>query len=157
MLTSNFGRLGRWISFNSRICVYCGNNADTVDHFPPRSASFRGLLLPCCRECNNLAGTEHPFDFARRVELVKEKIKKRNKKILDMPIWHQDEIEELGPNMRRQVILCQNKRRNVHRRLAWNAFAHIAFIVQTNDSALVNAVMDFITINDWLQSNSSDS
>lgn len=39
-------------------CVYCGQVAETVEHFPPKSYCLDGLLMPACKECNSLAGTD---------------------------------------------------------------------------------------------------
>jgi len=45
-------------SSGDKICVYCGNNADTKDHAPPRSLLLPPLpsnliTLPSCQKCNN--------------------------------------------------------------------------------------------------------
>ena len=42
----------------SRLCVYCGDDADTNDHAPPRCLLRRPLpsnlmTLPACRKCNS--------------------------------------------------------------------------------------------------------
>ena len=44
--------------FRSRLCVYCGSEADTNDHAPPRCLLRRPLpsnlmTLPACRKCNS--------------------------------------------------------------------------------------------------------
>jgi hypothetical protein len=43
---------------SSPLCIYCGGNADTVEHMPPammfiRKQRPKGLEFPSCRECNN--------------------------------------------------------------------------------------------------------
>jgi DNA invertase Pin-like site-specific DNA recombinase len=38
-------------------CVYCGERADSDEHFPPTSYRNLGYILPACRECNSFAGT----------------------------------------------------------------------------------------------------
>jgi hypothetical protein len=82
-------------------CCYCGERATCEDHFPPRSATYVGVILPACHECNALAGTEYPFEFKKRAELVKEKLGQR----------YQCESPEYD-----------------RERLAWNAIAYIASI-----------------------------
>lgn len=113
-------------------CVYCGMLANSDDHFPPRSAFRAGFILPACRECNFLAGTSYPTDFWKRVNLVKEKIKKRNRKLVNMPFWSKEDLNELGPNMRRDVEIWQRKKRIVHSRLAWNVESYLASIDKNN-------------------------
>ncbi len=56
-------------------CVYCGERANSDEHFPPASYGNRGFLLPACRECNSWAGTAHPLNFIKRAEIVKQQIK----------------------------------------------------------------------------------
>ena len=48
------------------VCVYCGDAAQTMEHFPPKSVTSRGFLLPSCRECNVLAACEWSFDFEKK-------------------------------------------------------------------------------------------
>lgn len=55
-------------------CIYCGERANSDEHFPPASYGNLGFLLPACRECNSFAGTAHPTNFIRRVEHVKKQI-----------------------------------------------------------------------------------
>ena len=69
-------------------CVYCGLSADTEDHFPPQSLTHLGVLLPACRECNSMAGTEWCFDFELRCAYVKDKLRKKYQKVLQTPDWH---------------------------------------------------------------------
>lgn len=38
-------------------CVYCGDNSNNKEHFPPISLTNKGVILPCCKECNSIAGT----------------------------------------------------------------------------------------------------
>lgn len=117
-----------------RLCVYCGMVADTFDHFPPRSYTRHGFLLPACRECNVVAGTHHPTDFDKRAEHVKQSLARRHKKALHFPVWETDDIEALGYSMRKNVKSWQERRRIAHARLVWNAVAYILSIVPDSDS-----------------------
>lgn len=109
-------------------CVYCGMLADTQDHFPPISLTSKGLLLPCCRECNSLAGTSFGSDFYARSQLVKKKLAQRNRKSLKVAEWSADELDEIGPMMKKEVKTWQERRRIIHSRLAWNAESYLASI-----------------------------
>lgn len=60
-----------WMEVQFHRCVYCGGDADTADHFPPRSVASSGLLLPACRSCNSFLGNSWPFDFDARLDAVR--------------------------------------------------------------------------------------
>ena len=41
---------------SNKLCIYCGKEANTSDHIPPKSlfATFEEMrVVPCCKECNN--------------------------------------------------------------------------------------------------------
>lgn len=89
---------------------------------------MRGFLLPACRECNGLAGTDYPYNFSARAALVKSKLRNKYSRLINTPEWSQDEIRELGRNLKTSVKGWANKRTVVMRRLAWNPIAYIAGI-----------------------------
>jgi hypothetical protein len=106
--------------------------ANTKEHFPPASATPRGVILPCCKECNVLVGTSNPFDFEKRVDLVKNKLKRRYRKVLEMPVWSEDDLEDTGFAIRGSIEEWQNERRIAKSRLAWNAMSYLASIDHHN-------------------------
>jgi len=126
-------------------CVYCGALADTEDHFPPVSETMSGFLLPCCRECNSLAGSMHGRNFWERVKQVKAKLKKRHERDLRVPNWSSEELDEMGHDMQRDIKLCLDKRRIVQSRLAWNVEGYLASIGHGRNSALISAGWDTTT------------
>jgi len=58
-------------------CVYCGAPQTEYDHFPPRSLCLDGFLIPCCTECNSLAGVQCPFDLKERIIFVQSKLRQK--------------------------------------------------------------------------------
>src|SRR5215469_6393639 len=56
----------RALAFKAKPCYYCGEIADTKDHFIPRAFKKRiedlgravdeNILVPACKECNSTAG-----------------------------------------------------------------------------------------------------
>src|SRR5882724_4163268 len=58
-------------------CVYCGQEATTVDHVPPRSLRTPHNLphfeVPACFECNCLASDHHFESFDHRAKYLLEK------------------------------------------------------------------------------------
>jgi len=119
-------------------CVYCGEMADSVDHFPPKSASVMGFLLPACKECNNLAGTDYPFDFENRAKLVTEKLRKKYNKILGTSEWSKDEMRELKYSLNRMVRSWEELRKIIRRRIAWNAISYLSCTALTRNFVQFN-------------------
>lgn len=139
----------RWGEFRYTLkgsqCVYCGDNANSEEHFPPKSFCRIGVLLPCCKECNSLAGTMHPQNFERRIEYVKNRLRKRHRSKMNVGYFTVDEIEEFNGNLKRSVNLWQNQRRLVHERIAWNVMAYIASIDKNKDFARICADLNGTT------------
>jgi|CryBogDrversion2_4_1035264.scaffolds.fasta_scaffold54097_1 hypothetical protein len=134
--------------FKGDFCVYCGQHAQSDEHFPPDSWGRRGFLFPCCKECNNFASTKYPTNFVKRVAYVKEKIAKKHKKALDLPVWTQDDLDELEGNLKRSVGLWQKKKRVAQARLVWDAIAYIKFIAPNKDFVQMLAEFGITTNSD---------
>jgi hypothetical protein len=117
-------------------CVYCGEVADTRDHFPPRSYGPRGFLLPACRQCNDFAGTEFSLDFQARVHHVKRKLLSRYKRWINTPDWSEEELLELGQNLKLKAKKWQIDKAVAQRRIAWNAMSYLRAIASTRDFVL---------------------
>jgi hypothetical protein len=105
-------------------CVYCGEHASAEDHYPPRCVSNIGFVLPACVECNGLASTYHPFNFAARASHVKGRLQHRYGKILHVPKWSEAEITELGRGLSDAVQVIRAQKAIVADRLAWDAVAY---------------------------------
>lgn len=118
----------RWKRLKGDRCLYCGILADSDDHFPPQSVSHKGWLLPACRLCNSTLGARWHGNLDQRIEMAKAAIAQRAARLLKMPVWNQDDLDEMGPKMRREIELWQRRKRIAHERLAWNAEAYLAAI-----------------------------
>ena len=109
------------------LCVYCGDPADTIDHVPPLSRvdDYRSLrleketylLVRSCRECNAVLGESLQTSVLERYELAKEKIALKAKPSKAM--WTEEDMAELGPNMRRYVSSETKKRERNFERLMY--------------------------------------
>ncbi|HSW43196.1 MAG TPA: hypothetical protein VLM76_11865, partial [Patescibacteria group bacterium] len=120
-------------------CYYCGLAADSVDHVVPRSIldalvdsgldgvtaaiirRSRQMVVPCCRECNNLAGAKYHETLAERAAFVRERLAHRHRKALAMPDWSATELAELSPGLRGLVIAGLFDRDLLRRRLRFRA------------------------------------
>jgi hypothetical protein len=111
----------RW----SYSCVYCGEPADQKDHVFPLSRAARldlsdqqirkilgqGLrIVPCCGECNRIAGDEGFFSIREKRDFIQKRLRKKYEKFLRHVIWDDDEMQELGRNMRDAVLQAMKKR-----------------------------------------------
>ena len=123
-----------WGSQN--ICYYCGQRASTVDHVIPQSMirqltalgdeevtyqvlGKRALKVWSCRECNCLASDSIQESLQERKAYVKEKLRRRYQKLLDMPPWSQDELDVLGYALKTHVEASIKARDFVKQRIAW--------------------------------------
>ncbi len=123
-------QLTKWI-WLTRIfeppCVYCGQRATTIDHFPPIAATPRvGIILHACRDCN--VGLQ---DF-----YAKARISRKYAKILKMPPWSAEELDGLTGGLRRKMLRWQRENRIAHARLAWDAMAYLRRLVSMPSFAL---------------------
>lgn len=86
-------------------CFYCGEPAEGVDHQPPlsRVADYQSLGLlfeqylkvPCCPECNSLAGKTLTISLLERDELIKDRIEHKYKSVLNTGMfWTKRAIRE---------------------------------------------------------------
>ena len=117
------------------VCYYCGGYTNGVDHVVPQvllnrlreypewaealASRRRKLLVPCCRECNNLLGSSYQDTLAERKEELKRRLHRKYKKILATPDWFNHEIMELGPKLQEHVMAGVMMRDFLKERLGW--------------------------------------
>lgn len=117
------------------LCVYCGETANTLDHWPPRSYGDFGLLLPCCRECNTLLGTQSPTSLEARITGLKYMLRQRYQRWLRIPDWDEDDLRSMGKTLRSSIVTGLESKARVSKRLAWNAAAYLSLIDSTGSIA----------------------
>lgn len=101
-----------------RLCVYCGQPADTLDHCPPLSRidDYESLglqrelylTIASCNQCNRMASDSLQDNIFERIDHVKDRLSKKLKRHLKRVEWDDEEIEELGPNLT-SAVLAHNK------------------------------------------------
>jgi hypothetical protein len=107
-------------------CVYCGVPATETEHFPPASTGSYGWLLPACRECNQIAGDRHPYDFEARCNFVKSGIAHYARENL-LPASLDAELDK--DDYEWETFLKRlSEARAARRRLAWSAAAYLSSI-----------------------------
>lgn len=109
------------------LCVYCGAPADTRDHVPPitRVCDYEAfnlthemyLLVPCCNACNSILSDSLQENILDRIEHLKGILSSRYTRRLKSQEWQQDEIAELGRNLRSHVAVAAAKDDRVRARV----------------------------------------
>jgi len=90
-------------------CYYCGNTATTKDHLTPVSYIYntgnrrkkryfldKKNLVPCCSQCNSIANDLMFDSVEEKREHIQERLKSKYRKLLNMPEWTDEEIDEMG-------------------------------------------------------------
>ena len=145
-------KLTRWYKLadsDAELCVYCGLLASQIDHFPPIAYVPRqGVLLPACPECNRFARDTYPYDFGRRVQHVKDRIRRKYRRVLTTPTWCAEELDELSGFMQKATVGWRDAKRITRARLAWDANNHLLLSVATRSFAAHDAdcahIRDFV-------------
>lgn len=117
-----------WHRIRGDRCVYCGQTANSDEHWPPQAYVTIGVILPACRECNSFAHTAHATNWDRRVAYVKEKVRKRWVRDLKVADWTERELKELGPKMRKEVQASLDRKVAVQERLCWEPARYLGLI-----------------------------
>ncbi len=107
------------IGFRSRHCVYCGETANTEEHFPPSSVTSWGFLLSACAECNYMASDRHPFDIKARCAHVHARLRTRYQTALAVADWTEDDLSELDERLAEDIRQWLRQKDRIERRLAW--------------------------------------
>lgn len=99
------------------LCVICGAPAGSIEHYPPlsRISDYEALggrvyvKFPCCSQCNGMAGTILDDNVLDRIERVKDRIARKYAKYINNTEWDDDELADLGKNLRSYVATENDK------------------------------------------------
>ena len=110
-------------------CVYCGVVSDTMDHVPPLVyvQKCRDILeeishankYPACSECNSALGSQLLMTLGDRRAYIADLLERKYKKLLRIPLWAEDELEEVSAEMRRDILAHLHHQAWVKARIAW--------------------------------------
>ena len=114
-------------------CTYCGISATERDHVVPlsfqragkriaQSRTFRDQpdnIVPCCRECNAIASDKVFSSIFEKRSYIKHRLKQKYKKLLQSPNWSQSEIDEMGPKMKRYILVSIAAKQLTIVRVSW--------------------------------------
>lgn len=114
--------------FKAKPCIYCGQEAQSRDHFIPKSFAARvedfatikkrKLIVPCCSQCNSTAGDQVFLTLKEKRLYIHERYTIKYRKLLDSPYWTDEEIEELGHELSSHIRRDQAIKKHIRRRMA---------------------------------------
>jgi ribosomal protein L37AE/L43A len=130
-----------WVNDNNiwgsqNICYYCGQPADSIDHVIPQAMlrqlvcledgeitkailRKRALKVWACRECNSLLSSSYQDSLVERKQFLKEKLKKKYKRIIALPKWDEDDLNEMGYVLRQYIENAARLKEFIVQRIAW--------------------------------------
>lgn len=117
----------RMEAYRQRPCIYCGEAANSRDHFIPTSfvktmediGFTRTVIVPACVECNSTAGSQVFRTMREKRQYVHECYRAKYAKLLEAPDWSDDELNELGDTLRGHVLSGLYGKWKLKRRLRW--------------------------------------
>ena len=113
---------------NDGTCVYCGQRANSLDHFVPYSVAIVLMeflpiggkyLLPACRECNSIAGDKVFYTVNEKRSYIQGRLKEKYSLIYDIPEWTESELEEMGYNLQTYIRSSLGSRQWIEDRIKW--------------------------------------
>lgn len=116
-------------------CFYCGNLGECLDHCPPVSRmnlypTVPKILIKSCNLCNRLLGARPLPTLASRIEFLLKKYTKKYSKIIKLPQWEQEEINELSGTLKQFIEATRNSKQM--------AIAKIKYLQDNLDDILSN-------------------
>jgi len=103
---------------------------EVLDHALPYSKkdlpqALTRALVPSCRECNALLSNSLQGTLTQRIEVAKERLAYRYRKVLRTAYWSLEDLLDLSENLRHQVMYNLSLKRFIEDRLAFDYFLWI--------------------------------
>jgi hypothetical protein len=110
-------------SIKDTSCLYCGSYGESKDHIPAVSIAedypdIERIVVRSCTECNSTLCNRTLLTIKDRAEFLHKKYNKKYQKIMSLPEWTRDEIDDLYGMLKRKIILAVKRKKNSIRRLA---------------------------------------
>lgn len=98
-LSKQFSHLYKRTNMYEFTCTYCGMPCATFDHFPPlkhaHAVGSGHIIVPACKECNDMAGDSFQETLEDRINYVKDKIYKKYAHKFSWGTWNDPEVREV--------------------------------------------------------------
>lgn len=86
------------------VCFYCGDNALSRDHvFPQQFGGGAGDIVIACQECNTTMESSSACSVIGRLSFLIERYEKKYDLHSPAPDWDEDDLADLGPNLRSSI------------------------------------------------------
>lgn len=95
------------------VCHYCGALGDSVDHVPPLMVLYTGMdcgvahkhlwLVQSCIECNTALSAFPGETLQERRDHLAKFYMRRYRRVLSIPRWSDEELDQMGPVMRDDI------------------------------------------------------
>lgn len=126
-------------------CTYCGLRATSVDHIPPQAmrstikdlGQYQGIWkeVPACIWCNSILGHQAFLTVQDRRDFIKKMLRKKFKKLLQMPTWSNHKLSELSESLRVSIIDAMQRRDLVRKRLAWKGIPALIILEKVENTS----------------------
>jgi len=118
------------------ICFYCGAHGESKDHVPAVSHAqdydeYERILVRSCLLCNGFLGCIFLPTLYQRVVYLASRYRKRFSKIISMPHWSEDDIEELSGKLKISIIIGMKKKKDSILRI--NHLEHLVEILMPDE------------------------
>lgn len=136
-------------------CTYCGLPATERDHVIPWSYAGRGPkrtfdeddCVPACRECNALAGAKIFESLEEKADYIQFRLAERYKRLVKTPFWTEEQVTDLGPSLRRSVVVWKEAKDIVEKRLKWP----VPYEIDANLEKILRQLGSTIRDKRWLR------
>ena len=110
-------------------CIYCGEASYCFDHVIPRSylsvakrtGTEPGFKVPTCTQCNSILGARIFKNIVERKDFVHQRLMVKLYKYATFIPWGEEELNEMGRNMRSSIEVAMAKRTIARDRLRYAA------------------------------------
>lgn len=112
----------RHSSMADTACFYCGAHGESKDHVPAvchayNYPEYERIIVRCCIFCNGLLGARFLPTLFDRCNFLLFKFHFKFRKVLSMPHWEEEEIEDLNGRLKRSVILGMKRKKDAIKRI----------------------------------------
>jgi hypothetical protein len=78
-----------------------------------------GKTVPACLECNSTAGARVFSTPIKKQEYIRQRYRRRYKKLLESPDWTEIELADLGYSLQSYIKGSQEAKKILKKRLKW--------------------------------------
>lgn len=75
------------------------------------------VVVPACRDCNRALGGQPLFTIQERRAYIRARLWRKFGQLIGMPGWKDEELEELGPSLRRHIKARLHQKAHIIRRI----------------------------------------